>query len=89
MYDIFGKLEDDSDNDARGGGDNGEAGPSGLSLKENQQPSLHKQAGPSNGAKATRPGLIDTSGQCRAEERHAAHSLLWVRLPCCHAGHPC
>ena len=51
-----------SDDDMRGGADNGEAGPSGLSLKENRQPPLHTQPGPSKGAKAARPGLMDTRG---------------------------
>ena len=60
MFDAYAKLESYSDDDTRGGGDNGEAGPSGLSLKENQQPPLHPQPGPSKGAKAARPDLMDT-----------------------------
>lgn len=62
MYEVFAGLEDNSETDMRGGGDNEEAGPSGLSLNENQQPPLHKQPGPSKGANATRPGLMDTRG---------------------------
>lgn len=60
MFDAYAKLESYSDDDTRGGGNNAEAGPSGLPLKENQQPPLHTQPGPSKGAKAARPGLVDT-----------------------------
>ena len=62
MYDTYATLDDNSDDDTRRGDDNEEAGPSGLSLKENQQPPLHAQPGPSKGAKAARAGLMDTRG---------------------------
>ena len=62
MYDTFAELDTYSDDNTRGGRNNEEAGPSGLPLKENQQPPLHAQPGPSKGAKAARPGLINTRG---------------------------